>query len=366
MSLPKILHIAPSNISGVPGQFVEAERRLGYESYLVTLFQDSRGYKQDLCLNLPLIDFYGTKKIKKVISNPNKIKIDNKVGNPDHVPVIWQPYNKTEKLLISLRDKIWQPRVERAIRKFGLDTFDVYQLDGGLGLYRNSSFVQKMKQRNKPVICCYLGSDLRTRGVIKEIDDISDLNITVEFDHLKHHHDIHHLFFPFTTHAFQRRYQQNEDLLRIGHAPTNFAAKGSDVILATLNEIRNEYRINIVLIYGLSHINALQLKRSCDIFIDQLGDLGYGINSLEALAMEVPTCTSLSPRFSELYPDHPFVEINADNIHNKVVDLIVHENKRKRLGKAGKKWVEKYHNAESIVRSIHNLLAAERKDTTLN
>ena len=41
-----------------------------------------------------------------------------------------------EKWLVRLRDRLWLPRVLRAIQEHGLDDFDIYQLDGGLDFTR--------------------------------------------------------------------------------------------------------------------------------------------------------------------------------------------------------------------------------------
>ncbi|MDZ7316306.1 MAG: hypothetical protein ONB24_09315, partial [candidate division KSB1 bacterium] len=59
----RILHIAPANTSGVPGQLVLAERKLGYDSRLVTLFRDPRNYFQDICLDLPFIDLPAVRRV---------------------------------------------------------------------------------------------------------------------------------------------------------------------------------------------------------------------------------------------------------------------------------------------------------------
>ncbi|MBN1543562.1 hypothetical protein JW992_15580, partial [candidate division KSB1 bacterium] len=133
----RILHIAPANISNVPGTLVLTERRMGYESRLVTLFRDRRRYFQDICLDLPLIGFFGTRWIKRIVSDPKKLRVDTVLRIPQKIPLRWRPHNRAEALLVQLRDVIWRPRIEDAIRRYGLADFDLYQLDGGLDLYRH-------------------------------------------------------------------------------------------------------------------------------------------------------------------------------------------------------------------------------------
>ncbi|OQX58944.1 hypothetical protein DRQ00_07290 [candidate division KSB1 bacterium] len=351
----KILHIAPFNTAGVPLTFVQAERSLGYYSRLVTLARHPYNFPEDICLKLPLLNFYGTNLIKKVVSPKQRLQVGHLHRIPEQIPIQWHPKGAAERLLIRLREKIWQPRIRQFMTQSNFWQFDVYQLDGGLEFYRDGRTVKKLKDLGKKIICCYTGSDLRVRGVIPEIDAAADLNVTVEFDHIYFHPRIHHVFFPFDLEHFVYSKQSHSGKLRIGHAPTQRQAKGSDVIIAVLKKIQQKYPIEIILIEKLSYHQALQLKSTCDIFIDQIGDLGYGINSLEALAMGIPTCSSLVRGFADKYPDHPFVEINADNLESQIIYLIENENYRRRMGEIGREWLRKYHDAVKVVQHIHRL-----------
>lgn len=354
MQKPKILHIAPINTSGVPGQFVLAERQLGYESRLVTLFKDKRDYFNDICLDLPLIDFKPTKWIKKHVSDPQKLVVTNKINQLTEIPPKWKPHSTAEFYLVRLRDFLWKPIIETAIDENNLDSFDIIQLDGGLGFFRNSGFVKRMKALGKKIICCYTGSDLRTRGVIPVIDKIADLNVTVEFDHLFIHPNIKHVSLPFDAQKFNYK-KAFSGKARIGHAPTNRAAKGSDVIIPVLNEIAEKFPVEIVLIENMSYNDAIKAKESCDIFVDQIGDLGYGINSLESLAMGITTCSCLAPGFEEIYPDHPFVVIDKSNLKEKLLELISTKEDLNENPEYGRKWVEQTHDAVKVVQRIHKL-----------
>jgi glycosyltransferase involved in cell wall biosynthesis len=343
------------NTSGVPGQLVLAERQLGFTTRLITLFRDRRSYFEDICLDLPFIDFAGTKWIKKHVSAPEKLSVTNVARIPEKIPVVWQPHSIAEILLVRLRDLMWRPKIQRAIRRFELDQFDVYQLDGGLDFYRHAGFIKRQKALGKKIICCYTGSDLRTRGVIPAIDAMSDVNVSVEFDHLRLHPRIHHVFFPFDAARFQPKSNEVSEKIRVGHAPTSWAAKGSEVIVPILKSLEADYPVEMILIQNLPYAQAIELKSTCDIFVDQIGDLGYGINSLEALAMEIPTCSCLAPGFAETSPDHPFIAIDGANLRNELIRLIQSPELRRQMGQQGRVWVEKYHNAVNTIREIHRL-----------
>ncbi|MDZ7346602.1 MAG: glycosyltransferase, partial [candidate division KSB1 bacterium] len=108
-----------------------------------------------------------------------------------------------------------------------------------------------------------------------------------------------------------------------------------------------------------TYAQALALKQTCDIFVDQIGDLGYGINSLEALAMEIPACSCLAPGFAEQFPNHPFIDVQADNLRQELVRLIAQPNLRREIGRKGKEWVKAHHDPVEVVRAVHRLAQIE-------
>ncbi len=351
----RILHIAPLNVANVPYTLVMAERKLGFDSRLITLNSNQFGLPEDICLNLPLQRMPGIRKIKQTVYTPKRLWVDNVHRIPPQIPLQWQPESWLERKLVQWREWIWRPKIKQAMIAIDIANIDVIQLDGGLEFYRDGRVVQKLKQAGKKIICCYTGSDLRVRGVIPPIDAIADLNVSVEFDHLFFHPSIHHVFFPFDVSRFEIVPPATRGHLRIGHAPTNRLAKGSDRIISELQRLQAYHAIEIVLIENLPFEEAIRLKATCDIFIDQIGDLGYGINSLEALAMEIPVATSLVRTFTTHYPDHPFIDVTAQTLAAQIQPLLSDPELRRRIGRRGREWVAKYHDAVTVVRTIHQL-----------
>ncbi len=354
MSL-RILHIAPFNISGVPITFVHAERRLGFESRLVTMGRDRRQYEEDICLDLPFLDFSGTRLLKRLFSHPSKLAISNTRQVGQQYPVAWQANGFAEALLVRIREWFWTFRIRPLLNEISFWDFDFYQLDGGLEFYRDGRLVRALKERGKRVICCYTGSDLRTRGVIPAIDQIVDLNVTLEHDHLQIHPNIRHVLFPFETYSFSVRPEPPCDRIVIGHAPTNRQAKGSDRIIAAVEALKAELSVELLLVENMSYRQSLEQKARCHIFVDQIGDLGYGLNSLESLAMGIATCSCLADGFEALYPDHPFVVIDHTNIEQELRTLIMNTQLRRKIGEKGRAWVQRNHNSLNVVKQIHRL-----------
>jgi len=351
----RILHIAPYNTAGVPISLVKAEKKLGHDSRLVTLHRDGRGYQEDICLELPFWQPEVTAGAKGVIYPRSHLRQSTGRSVSRGIPPAWKPANPIAGLLLRIRDMMTRPLIEGYIKKYRLDSFDIYQLDGGHGFLKYDSWLPAWHGSGKKVICCYLGSDLRRRGVMPGIDRISDLNVTLEWDHLKLHPDIRHVYFPFDLSGFKIAEQATGDKVRIGHSPTNREAKGSDRIIAAVNKLSETYPVELVLIENLPHSRALEVKATCDIGIDQLGDLGYGISALEWLAMGIPVASSIAPEMESAGMSHPIVAVNETNIEEKLAPLIKDRERRLELGREGRRWLEQTHDAEKIVKQIHQL-----------
>ena len=189
--------------------------------------------------------------------------------------------------------------------------------------------------------------------MIKDIDGIADLRCTVEFDHTLIDSRLKYVGFPFDCSILPKPTYQNYNTLRIGHAPSKRQMKGTNEILQALKALKQRYEFDIILIENLPHKKALDLKSSCHIFIDQLTEIGYGINALESLGLGIPTCTSLIKEFEITYSDHPFVNIDNSNINHKLSSIIESISLRNNLSARGKIWVEDNHNFIKITKTIH-------------
>ena len=282
---------------------------------------------------------------------PKKPDCKNLKSNEVHL--YWKPANLLEKKFFDFRDLLWEYIINRTDFGFDIFDFDIYVLDSGLGFLRSGKILRKIKDKGKKIAAIYLGSDLRSRGVIPIIDQISDINFTVEFDHLKLHNKINYVFFPFDCSEYAIVNNENKRL-KICHAPTNRELKGSNKIISIIKKLEVSYPIELVLIEKLKHKDALNIKSTCDIVIDQLGDLGYGYNSLESMAMGIATCTELSQEYEDFLPEHPFINVNENNLEEKIIELIENKDYRIKKGFEARKWVEKYHDSAEVLKSMIN------------
>lgn len=348
----KILYISPENTVGTLSYWKRGHELMGNQCRYVTFFRTARKYEEDILLDLPLV---GRKpwfmKLRIIFTKyiEGKTPWEDIGGNPP----IWNP-PRWQKRLFNLREKIWQPKIEQAIRKYNLEDYNVYHFECGTDFYRDAHFAKKMKAQGKKIICHYHGQDMRSRGVIPEMDKISDLNLTNELDLTFRHPNLKYIFLPFDVKAFKPKTSISKKIT-ICHATTDRLIKGSNEIIRVCAELEKSHNIKFVLIENQPHSVVLQLKSHSDIYIDQITDIawGYGMNSLESLSMGLACLTYLNPTYEKFIPDHPFINVNAENLKEKLIELIENPEMIKQKGREGRKWVEKYHDYRNVIKTLY-------------
>lgn len=352
----KILYISPENTVGTLSLWKQAHESRGNQCDFVTLYPTRHNYDPGYCLNLPLISSnakylkYRDKYYQRQSGDNNPIKEKN------GYPPIWRPNSKFEKLYFCFRDWLWHFKIEQAIKQLDLFSYDIYHIEWGLGLYRDGRVVKELAKRGKHIVCGYHGQDLRNRGVIEEIDKVSELNVTSELDLLEKHPNIQYLFLPFDTKRFEPNLNVNEKI-RICHSPTNRYFKGSEIIIPICEQIAEEENVEFVLIENVSIDEALKMKQTCDILIDQVGNRGgwgYGMNSVEALSMGLVCMTELIPKYVDFIPDHPFVNVTAETLYSTVKKLVKDKQQIHKYKQAGRDWVIKYHDLHSTANVLYD------------
>ena len=350
----KILHFAAENFARVPANLVRAERALGHESLLMTLYPSAHRFNdEDICLNAPFVKTPAVRSLKKFL-HPRTPAPGSVRRSAEQSPPVWKPANPLSDRLFRLRDRIWAPRIRRALKSIGIESFDVLFLDGGLGFFRNDTLVRGFRERGMKIVVGYYGSDLRTRGIIPEIDALADYRFTMEFDHTLLYPGIDFLFYPFRLPPFPPRPRPRDGRIRIGHSPTNRVVKGTDVILEQLVLLQKTHPVDIVLIEGLPQPEALSLKSTCDLFVDQIGELGYGVSGLEAMAMGIPAAAEILPDFEAVLEDHPIINVSRESIAEKLTPFLQTEAVRRERGETCRAWVERTHDPIVVAAKILN------------
>ncbi len=349
----KILHIAPLNFAGVPYDFFKMHNYCGDYSRLITLHKNERVFPEDICLNLPLPN-------QVIASKIRRLKVQSLEKEQRNTAQYFITKNIFDKSYYKVYDFLIQSKIEKTISDYSLNDFDIIHYDGGLDFYRDARQAKKWKKQGKKIVCCYYGSDLRIRGLIKELDAISDLNLTSEFDHLSLKKDLNYLFYPYDPSELPVKKERMDEAIKIVHSPTNRKYKGTELIISVIDKIKKERKIEFLLLENIDRQRLLDIKSECDISIDQvggtMGGTGYGKAGLETLAMGIPTITNMTKDYADWLPENPFVIANNfEELYKVLIELIDNQHYRIEKGKLGIEWVNKYHSYESVNKNLMKL-----------
>lgn len=349
----KILHIAPINFAGVPYDFYKMHNAVGDYSRIITLHKNERIFPEDICLDLLLPNQIMATKVRSK-------KVENLEQQKREAAHYFETRNLFEKSYYNFYDFLIQPKIEKTISDYSLNDFDIIHYDGGLDFYRDARQAVKWKKQGKKIVCCYFGSDLRIRGLIKQLDEISDLNITSEYDHLALKKDLKYLFYPYDPSELPVKKERVDEKIKIVHSPTNRKYKGTELIISVIEKIKKERKIEFLLLENFERTKLLEIKSECDISIDQvggtMGGTGYGKAGLETLAMGIPTVTNMTKDYADWLPENPFVVANNfDELYKALIKLIDNDELRIQKGQKGKEWVTKYHSYENVNKKLKEL-----------
>lgn len=348
----KILHLSPQNYTGILNLFIRGHRALGHESRLVTFYEALNKYEEDICLNLPFVGHMEWFQKVKRLAKAGSLNVPF-TGTTERI--FWTP-SFTEKILLSFRDMIWTPLVNRAAKKYDLWDYDIYHLEGGMSFFRDGRDILPLKKKGKKIVSYYHGLGLRMRGAIRPVWEATDLNLTCEFDLYLRYPEVDYLFLPYDQSEVPQA-DPPEGKVRICHAPRIRSVKGTEEIINAVEELSREIPVELVLIENMSHSEALRMKASCHIAVDQVasGDMGYGVNSLETLSMGIATVTSLSKTYQDFIPEHPFALTTPKTLKRDLRELVLDEDLRKKHAVAGPPWIRARHHWLSVAEEIHRI-----------
>ena len=131
--------------------------------------------------------------------------------------------------------------------------------------------------------------------------------------------------------------------IRVAHAPTNRAIKGTRMLQRSLQGLD----VDFLLIERRPWTQCLQIKALADIYADQFL-LGYGNNAIEAWAMGLPVLAGAEPRVlarmrAEYDGDLPFLTSDADNLADNIKALAASTGLRAEWAERGMEHVERFH-----------------------
>lgn len=123
---------------------------------------------------------------------------------------------------------------------------------------------------------------------------------------------------PFEARA---DYLKNRGEFTILHTPTNQLLKGTKYVNGTIEKLKGDgFKINYLLIKGVSHTEALKYMAQCDIYIDQLLTGYHGVSSLECACVGVPAICYIDEKLYEKY-NPPFIWSDPSTLYQTIKTL---------------------------------------------
>jgi hypothetical protein len=140
---------------------------------------------------------------------------------------------------------------------------------------------------------------------------------------------------------------------KIAHYPYYKSYSAEDYFTNVLSILRDEDKIELVEIFDMPHLLALNKMSECDIIIGKiLPNIGwFGKFELEGMALGKPVIAYVSDNLFEEY-NPPIYRTSKDTFKYDLEYLIENEDERLRLGKEGKAFVRKYHSIDSALNII--------------
>lgn len=147
-------------------------------------------------------------------------------------------------------------------------------------------------------------------------------------------------------------YDGKNGVVRIAHSSNHRVLKGTEFILQAVKELKEEgLLVELTIIEKMPNEEVKRiLIEETDICFDQL-NLGYAMSAIEAMAIGLPVMTNLENedyvqvfrRYSFLN-ECPMLSVSHETLKDQLRILVRNPELRESLGKAGRKYVEKYHS----------------------
>lgn len=142
----------------------------------------------------------------------------------------------------------------------------------------------------------------------------------------------------------------NENVIKIAHAPTSRALKGTNYLIEAVARLKSEgYNIELLMVEGMPYKEAIQLYNQADIAVDQLLIGAYGQFAVEMMALEKPVICYIREDLIKHYPPNlPIIKSNKTQIYEVLRETIRQRDKWKLIGQSAAMYVAQNHDAGVI------------------
>jgi glycosyltransferase involved in cell wall biosynthesis len=228
---------------------------------------------------------------------------------------------------------------------------DIFHFYFGLTLVPKRLQFPILKATRRKSLFHFLGADIRERPKEQLMYGLkADARVVGSFAALR--------FIPFDAEVLPpgidlSRYQPvrpvERERVRIVHAPSSLEKKGTQYVIEACKQLP----VDLDVVHGVRNEEALERYREADIVVDQVLRDWHGILSIEGMALGKPVVTSLDEDAVRETEEHfglkvPIVPATKDDLVEKLRPLVDSLAERRRLGEAGRAYVEEVHDVERM------------------
>ena len=315
----RVLH-SPVNVAGGPGAISAGLRELGVESTLLVF--NERPFQRGFDVNLHLRD---TTRLSSV------------------------PFNLPKQL---------------GALGWAVRNFDVFHFHAGLTLAPRRLTLPLLKARRKGIVFQSWGSDLRRRHA-SEVSYLRSAGAVIVGSYLTRRlaprgrwpeYDV--VPPALALGAWQPSSTEPGATLRIAHAPSKRAVKGTDAVLAAVESLRRRGApVELDLIEGVPNVEARLRYAAADVVVDQLRVGWYGMFAIESMALAKPVVVHLDEQAAAETEEAfglelPLVRAAESNLEDVLAGLVEARSELPELGRRSREYVEQVHAHTAVARRV--------------
>jgi len=207
-----------------------------------------------------------------------------------------------------------------------------------------------LRVTRRKAVLHYLGSDIRGKSPQQLAwGKRADAEIVGSWDAHRWVPEAHVVPPPIDLTRYPVLPAPENERVRIAHAPSNRAKKGTDAVIEACRELP----VELDLIEGVKHDEARRRYAGADVIVDQLVVGWYGLFAIESMATARPVVTYLHDDAVELTERAygvrvPIVNATKETLVEQLRPLVESAELRRELGERGRAYVERVHDMDAI------------------
>ncbi|MGE5343226.1 MAG: hypothetical protein ACM3SY_17275 [Candidatus Omnitrophota bacterium] len=147
-------------------------------------------------------------------------------------------------------------------------------------------------------------------------------------------------------------------VVTITHSSNHRIVMGTEFLIEAVENLKKQgFLIRLILLEKLQNSEVLRIIREeSDIHVGQLANWMYGLSEIEAMANGVPVLSNLCNKdYLRLYYRYsylnecPILATSPETVEENLRIFITHPGLREELGRASRKYVEKYHSEKAAL-----------------